>query len=256
MNIADQEYLEGIPLDRDCKLAGFHPLGLLAFDKASGVKTHPNSEQKAPSRTLLRCRYDLAQEKYSWIDRKGNHREFFLVHRLDSPTSGVIVGSQNRKLAEELKNLFARQQIFKAYYALVKCNARIKEGVWSDLLEKSVHGSHIRVSSANKGVTAITEVKMLKAFQSACGALALIELRPKTGRTHQLRVQCAKRNLPILGDRTYGDFSLNRNLEKNFKLKRLCLHSANVSIKATLLNEAIDWKAEAPIPEIFRRIIS
>ncbi len=70
-----------------------------------------------------------------------------------------------------------------------------------------------------------TKVCLLKTIRFKNETMSLIELQPLTGRTHQLRVQCAARGFPILGDRTYGDFAWNKRL----KAERLYLHAEKVS---------------------------
>jgi len=64
----------------------------------------------------------------------------------------------------------------------------------------------------------------------ACG-LALLSLRPETGRTHQLRVQAAAHGLPIAGDERYGDFAANRFLAAEIGLKRMFLHAFRISLR-------------------------
>jgi 23S rRNA-/tRNA-specific pseudouridylate synthase len=81
----------------------------------------------------------------------------------------------------------------------------------------------------------------------------LIELKPLTGRTHQLRVQCAKRHLPIIGDATYGDFRRNRDFAKATGLKRLFLHSVETRLEYSRGGRRVAFRAEAPLPEAFGR---
>ena len=59
----------------------------------------------------------------------------------------------------------------------------------------------------------------------------MLRMEPLTGRTHQLRVQCALRGIPIIGDKSYGDFSFNRKLSRASKTDRLCLHAAEIEFE-------------------------
>ena len=68
-------------------------------------------------------------------------------------------------------------------------------------------------------------MRVREKLQGKAGAFALLELQPKTGRTHQLRIQCANRGFPIVGDQTYGDFQKNRFLRGSL----LCLHAEAIS---------------------------
>jgi 23S rRNA-/tRNA-specific pseudouridylate synthase len=81
--------------------------------------------------------------------------------------------------------------------------------------------------------------------------LALLELKPHTGRTHQLRVQCAKRQLPIIGDQTYGDFRKNREFAKAAKTKRLFLHSLETLVRYQWAGRVWRFAAKAALPAEF-----
>jgi 23S rRNA-/tRNA-specific pseudouridylate synthase len=85
--------------------------------------------------------------------------------------------------------------------------------------------------------------------------LALIQLEPRTGRSHQLRVQCARRNLPIVGDQTYGDFSRNRTFAKSTGSKRLFLHSMTTGFDYEYRGTRQTFSATAPLPEEFEKFL-
>lgn len=84
--------------------------------------------------------------------------------------------------------------------------------------------------------------------------LSLLRLEPHTGRSHQLRVQCARRRLPIVGDQTYGDFARNREFARRTGLKRLFLHSLATSFTYDWQGRACSFAAEAPLPADFTLI--
>ena len=77
---------------------------------------------------------------------------------------------------------------------------------------------------------AVTQVSIERRKRNSQYSIALLKLAPKTGRTHQLRVQSAIRKVPIIGDRTYGNFSLNRKIAKLSKENRLFLHASEISL--------------------------
>ena len=85
--------------------------------------------------------------------------------------------------------------------------------------------------------------------------LALIRLEPKTGRSHQLRVQCAKRHLPIVGDQTYGDFAANRAFAKRTGAKRLFLHSMSTTFEYEFRQRRSTFSATAPLPDDFVKFL-
>ena len=81
--------------------------------------------------------------------------------------------------------------------------------------------------------------------------LALVQLDPQTGRSHQLRVQCARRGLPIVGDQTYGDFRRNREFAKATGCKRLFLHSLATRFNYELNRRTFTFAATTPLPNEF-----
>src|SRR5581483_1436352 len=85
--------------------------------------------------------------------------------------------------------------------------------------------------------------------------ISLIRLEPRTGRSHQLRVQCAKRGLPIVGDQTYGDFPRNREFARLAGTKRLFLHSLETSFDYEFRGQRVTFTASAPLPEEFEAFL-
>lgn len=243
-----------IPLHKNCQIIGFHPANIWAFDKSSGVLTHPNSSQLSSS-TLLQSDYDQKNECYKWKDQKGNLESLYLVHRLDSPTSGLLLTTTDYDIATQLKDAFYKKEVQKTYLAVVRSNGKPIRKCWEDNLEKKQINGKIRVVTGRYGHFAETHVSIKNRKHTKIGELLLLEMNPKTGRTHQLRVQCAKRKIPILGDRTYGDFSLNRKFSQSFRDSRLFLHSASIMIKIkNNFGQTIEWKVESSVPNEFSKL--
>ena len=90
---------------------------------------------------------------------------------------------------------------------------------------KKINGK-LRVQPG-KGSLAITKAWKMRERKGKVN-FQLLELLPLTGKTHQLRVQCMIRKIPILGDKTYGDFSLNRKFQQATRIQRLCLHASQI----------------------------
>ena len=254
MKITENDMPFELPLDRECNVIDFHPSGIWAIEKACGILSHPNRNGEN-KRVLLHSSYDFDLEKYHWVDAKGNEREFYLVHRLDSATSGLILGVSSFNVAEKLKAAFLNRDVKKTYFAIVAHNGRPVRPIWKDFLQKNPSKGKIRVTSGKTGDSAITSVSMQRKTPTRFGNLALLELKPKTGRTHQLRVQCANRKLPIIGDRTYGNFELNRKISKATKVQRICLHASQISFSIKVNGESIQWEAESAMPRAFARLL-
>ena len=243
-----------IPLHKKCKIVGFHPANIWALNKSSGILTHPNSG-KSSSTALLQSQYDQKNECYRWKDKMGNWQSLYLVHRLDSPTSGLLLTTTDYDIASQLKDAFHKKEVQKTYLAVVSSNGKPIRKCWEDNLEKKQMNGKVRVVAGRSGHSATTYVSIKNRKHTKIGELLLLEMKPQTGRTHQLRVQCAKRKMPILGDRTYGDFSLNRKFSHIFKESRLFLHSAGIAIKIkNNQGSMIDWKVESSTPDEFSNL--
>ncbi|MDR3621489.1 MAG: RluA family pseudouridine synthase [Paludisphaera borealis] len=145
-----------------------------------------------------------------------------IVHRLDRPVSGVLIWAKNPKAARRLASQFEKRQAIKEYWAIVEVASGSDapapfpsasgspifpstEAVWEDWLIPADQAGVVRsVREGDRGARrAVTRVVRDEAERSPENC-AWLRLWPETGRTHQLRVQAAKRGMPILGDAIYG----------------------------------------------------
>ncbi|GHU13396.1 RNA pseudouridine synthase [Spirochaetia bacterium] len=161
----------------------------------------------------------------------------FLVHRLDRDTSGIILTAKTSEAAARCAAFFRDGRVEKHYLALC-AGSPPEQGHISE--ELAVRG---------KKRPAETSYRLI-ARGSLSGEFpcSLLDLKPATGRLHQLRRHLSGRGFPILGDDKYGDFALNRALRKNAALKRLLLHAVSLSFPGFPL-------VCAPLPEHFVRIL-
>lgn len=219
--------------------------GLAAFSKPAGVLSHPNIPREE-SRALLTCPYSIKEECFLWTDPQGNEHKAWLLNRLDSATSGVILLSVDEELTYIMRIHFRQKRVRKIYNALVFGHAHPTKQVWRDRLVVQRKGNQIRTSS-HGNIPSECHMKVLKQGTSH----ALLQLEPITGRSHQLRVQCNKRHFPIVGDATYGNFSRNRSFAKEQGTKRLFLHSLETSFDYEYKGKRNKFKAIAPLPEGF-----
>ena len=224
------------------------------MEKASNVLSHPNSNvsNTGRERALLKAEFCFEEECYHWLENE-QKRKFYLCHRLDSATSGLIVGSIEKNVSFELKKMFREHKIKKKYLAVTSGFLQFDKGVWKDSLVKKKIKGKIRVQRG-KEVNSITKFKRIR-NQSGGLNLNLIELYPITGKTHQLRVQCMLRKVPIVGDKTYGDFAVNQRVQKATKLKRLCLHSSKIEFTIQSKGEEITVNVESPLPRPIGRLL-
>jgi len=171
------------------------------------------------------------------------HAKFLeLAHRLDRETSGVLMLAKKRAALIALHEAIRNNQTDKRYVMLV-------HGIWTEKkkrvvlpLQKYVLASgERRVSVQDDGQESETIFHLRKNL----GDFSLLEAQLITGRTHQLRVQLAHLGFPIAGDDKYGDFAVNKAMQKR-GLKRMFLHSAETSIRHPLSGEKL--KLIAPLP--------
>jgi 23S rRNA pseudouridine955/2504/2580 synthase len=249
VSAAPGDFWETLPLHEGINLLTRDANGLAAFDKPAGVLSHPNGSEDEP-RALLTCKYDKETQCFSWKAADGNERKLWLLNRLDSATSGVILTASSEKLAAAIRSHFANKQVRKVYNAIVFGKPQLKSDLWRDLL--SVKKSHGQIRTSLIGnVPSETQFQLIRHTQKNFST-SLVRLEPRTGRSHQLRVQCAKRHLPIIGDQTYGDFGRNRTFAKAVKSKRLFLHSLETSFTYEFAGRACVFKAGAPLPPEFQ----
>ncbi|NCG09444.1 MAG: RNA pseudouridine synthase [Verrucomicrobia bacterium] len=217
--------LEYLPLGKGVRIIDCNEDGLLALEKPAGLMSHPNKREDE-KRSLLNAFYDLNEECYRWKDAGGQEHRVDLVHRLDSATSGVMLLSLNETLTPVIKEAFAHHTVSKIYYALVKGVPKHTGGIWEDRLMKDTkNGKRIIRNAISYRAKARYQL-----IREAVGGfpLTLIKLMPVTGRTHQLRIQCRRHKIPILGDRTYGSFSFNHDVKQETGIKRMMLHANEI----------------------------
>ncbi len=248
MSVTDG-FWSALPLGRDVTIIARDRNGLAAFNKPAGVLSHPN-ERADERRSLLTVRYVEEGEFFEWGDAAAPQR-LWLLNRLDAATSGVILAAASAGLAATIRAHFKGKQVKKIYHALVFGQPRQMAEVWRDRLAVEKRGGQIRTAAAGHipAESAMTVVKNSPAEPK----LALLRLEPRTGRSHQLRVQCAKRSLPIVGDQTYGDFARNREFAKMAGTKRLFLHSTETRFAYEFGGKRCEFAATAPLPMEFEQ---
>src|SRR3954467_4755924 len=152
-----------LPLGRDVTLIQHDRNGLAAFDKPAGVLSHPNAPADEP-RSLLNARYAAEGEFFEWMPEGTTtaHR-LWLLNRLDSATSGVILAAASEELAGEIRAQFKRKKVRKVYHALVFGGPRQPMELWRDLLAVEKRGGVIRTATRAGHVPAESRMSVVKA---------------------------------------------------------------------------------------------
>lgn len=169
---------------------------ILVIDKPAGLAVHAG-----PSGTpnLEECFDDL---------RFGLPRPPALAHRLDADTAGVLVLGRHPKALAKLGRLFSGRDTEKTYWAIVEGAPPAEEGVFDMPLLKVNTRSGWSVKVSSKGQPSLTRYKVL----GRGSGITWLELKPETGRTHQIRVHCAAAGCPVIADRLYGKAEPNKQL--------------------------------------------
>ncbi len=217
---------------------------LIAIDKPAGVAVHGGSGVSFGVIEQLR----QARPASKFLE---------LVHRLDRETSGILLVAKKRSALTHLQDQFRERETGKTYLALVT-------GIWpanKKVIDLPLHKylqadgeRRVRVTTADDpdGMRSITLVKVRStaAARSEQGlpAMSLLEVTIKTGRTHQIRVHLASQGHPIVGDDKYGDFDLNKRLQKQ-GMKRMFLHAWRLQFNHPASGERVQLIAELP-PEL------
>jgi 23S rRNA pseudouridine1911/1915/1917 synthase len=204
---------------------------LLVVSKPAGMVTHPTVARRTGTLVNRLLALDIPLSRASGVDRPG------IVHRLDAGTSGLMVVAKDDATHAGLADLFKRHEIDRRYVALVR--GRIEQDRF--LIEAALErrGARIRVGAVT-GKEAATEVHVLERL----GERSLVEARPRTGRTHQIRVHLSAIGRPVLGDRAYGGGGEDAS---RLGLSRPFLHSAWIAFRHPVTGERIE--AEDPLPE-------
>jgi tRNA pseudouridine65 synthase len=247
-----KDFWTTLPLGRGVELLKNDANGLAAFNKPPGTLSHPNTEDEAP-RALLTTRYAFEGEFFEWRLASGAMRRLWLLNRLDAATSGVILTAASEELAKAVRAQFKRKQVRKIYAALVFGAPSKTTELWRDLLAVEKRGGKIRSAAQAGNVPAESRMSLVRAGRGE-PKISLIKLEPVTGRSHQLRVQCAKRHLPIVGDQTYGDFGRNRAFAKQTAVKRLCLHSLETTFSYEWAGRSHEFATRAELPDEFTAV--
>jgi 23S rRNA pseudouridine1911/1915/1917 synthase len=204
---------------------------VIVVNKPAGVLTH--------SKGALNDEFTVADFFRRYTTNALDTNRPGIVHRLDRDTSGVIIGARNDETALLLKKQFADRTTKKQYAAVVDGKPKLAKALIDLPIGRNPSKpSQFRVDS--KGKPAITAYEVL----ATNGTQSLLELRPKTGRTHQLRVHMQYIHTPIAGDRVYG---------AEDTATRLCLHAHSLEITIPTSKREI---FTAPIPELFQEMVS
>ena len=206
---------------------------MLIVDKPAGLVVHPSAGHATG--TLVHALLGRAQARGEPLGSIAGVGRPGIVHRLDKDTSGLLLVAKTDAAQQSLMRQFAAHAIEKEYLALVRGDApaprgRIEAPVGRDPRDRQ------RMAVVARGREAVTDYEVL----GAVPGYALLALRPRTGRTHQLRAHLSYLRLPIVGDRRYGGGIGPGGLERQF------LHAARLGLEHPLDGRRLRAWSELP----------
>lgn len=222
----------------------YHDDSVVVIDKPSGLLVHRS--------WIAREATEFAMQKLR--DQIG--QRVFPVHRLDRPTSGLLVFGKDAETARLLSEQFAERQVVKRYHAIVR--GYLGDGVLDYPLKEELDKIADKQAQTDKEPqTAITDYRCVQQFELAVAVTdlhptsrySLMELSPKTGRKHQLRRHMAHLRHPIIGDSRHGDSRQNRYFREHHGLTRLLLAATGLRFNHPHSGAVIDL--QLPVPEAF-----
>ncbi len=198
---------------------------LLVIDKPSGLTIHPAPGH--PSHTLVNAILSHLADLPDDSLRPG------IVHRLDKDTSGVMVVAKNSLAQANLISQFKAHSVVKAYLVLVKGHLTPENGVIEAPIGRDPRNRK-RMAVVTEGREARTEYRVIKYIDN----YTLLEVRPETGRTHQIRVHLSAIGYPVVGDKVYG--------VKSAHLSRQFMHACRLGFKLPSTGKYVEFTSELP----------
>ena len=203
---------------------------LLALNKPAGIVVHPAPGHYTGTlvNALLHHCKDLSG--IGGVERPG------IVHRLDKDTSGVVMVAKTESAHKNLAAQFKNREIRKEYLAIVKGNVKKDKGlIHATIGRHKVHRKKMDTRTLN-GREASTEYQVVH----RCKSWSYLELWPKTGRTHQIRVHLASIHHPIIGEQLYGGKAAD------LKIPRHALHAHRLELKHPITELDLSFQASIP----------
>lgn len=222
---------------------------LVAVNKPAGMLVHRSWLDKHETQFVMQ----------TLRDQIGQH--VFPLHRLDRPTSGVLVFALSSEVASQVMPMFANHEMEKTYHAIVR--GWIEEGAVLDYplkveLDKIADKFAKQDKEAQEAITAYQPIARIEVPYSTgrfpTSRYCLLEMKPKTGRKHQLRRHMHHLSHPIIGDTTHGDGKHNRLFREHYDAQRLMLHASELRFIHPFTGESLVLKAS--FDEVWQRLFT
>ena len=225
---------------------------ILVIDKAAGFLTIADRWDPVAPTIIEELGRSLGE-----AETKG----LLIVHRLDKDTSGILVLATTAEAHKALSKAFESRSVAKTYHALVRGEPQWTETLCDYPLRPDGDKMHRTIIDAGHGKPSVTDFRLLASY----GPYSLIEARPRTGRTHQVRVHLAALGFPIVADPLYGDGKALylSSFKKKWRgdeyaerplMARTALHAWSLAFAHPRSGEALSF--EAPYPKDFKASVA
>jgi len=222
---------------------------IVVVNKPSGLLVHKSMIDRHETRYAMKI---LRNQLGKWV---------YPVHRLDKPTSGVLLFALSKESARELSEQFKAHTIEKSYVTVVRGYVSEYGRVEHPLVEKLDKIADKDASESKEAQEALTEYKCLAQVELEASVgrydtvrYSLVHLFPKTGRKHQLRRHMKHMNHHMLGDTKYGRGEHNKFIRNEYGVHRLLLHADSLSFFHPVSGERITCRA--PLDETFVKLFT
>ncbi len=222
---------------------------VIVVDKPAGMVVHPAAGN--PSGTLVNALLYHCKDLggINGVIRPG------IVHRLDKDTSGVMVVAKDDEAYQHLTKQFKNRTVEKVYLTIAYGNFRQEEGLIESAIGRHPSQRKRMSTRTRKGRMAVTRWKKIESLDG----FTLLEIFPKTGRTHQIRVHLSSMGHPLLGDPLYGRKGRPGSIqdpvlkESVKRMKRQALHALRLAFSHPRTGEKVEF--ESPIPQDMREVL-
>lgn len=226
----------------------YEDAGLLIIDKPAGLAVHAGSGIKVGLIEALR----QLREADHYLE---------LIHRLDRGTSGLVMIAKKRSMLRHMQQLLREKSLQGRSGGVVKIYQALAVGAWPNkgagqvdlpLLKVEQPSGECVVKVRSEGKPSKTLFKLLSRHRFANVSLSLLEARPITGRTHQIRVHAQSQGCALLGDEKYGDDVINKSF-KDLGYGRMFLHA---SMLRFVLPDGQQVEVSAPTPKLWSQLLA
>lgn len=221
---------------------------LVAVNKPSGLLVHRSDIARHETEHAMKI---VRNQLRQWV---------YPFHRLDRSTSGVLVFALDQETARRMTQLFTDDKISKKYLAVVRGHTREEEQIDHPLRERLDRMTDRNADRDKPGQRAVTFYRRLATVELqdpvgpyATARYSFLEVKPLTGRNHQIRRHMKHIFHPVVGDTTYGDGKHNDFFRRKFNCRRLLLHANTIGFPHPYSGASV--AIQAPLDDGFRSLL-